>query len=351
MNYAAKRARTLAPYIAGEQPKDKKYIKLNTNENAYPPSDAIYSKIADAAKTLALYPDPLSSELREAIASNENLDANYVFCGNGSDEVLSFCFYAFFDDDLPLLYPDITYSFYPVYAGFYSIPTKTIPLNESFEIDIKNYFQPACGVIFANPNAPTGIALSTDEICELVEYHKDKVVIIDEAYTAFGAQSMASFIRQYPNLIVVRTFSKSHSLAGMRIGYALAQPHLIDTLIAVKDSFNSYPVDRIASAVAKAALENVDYYNKNNQKIIATRQRFSSAIQQLGFTVLPSKANFVFASHADIPAKDLFIKLKENGILVRYFNKPRIDNFLRITIGTAQDMDTLLEILKKIVKV
>jgi histidinol-phosphate aminotransferase len=351
MNYAAKRARTLTPYIAGEQPKDKKYIKLNTNENAYPPSDAIYSKIAAAAKTLSLYPDPLSCELCRAIASHEDLDTSYVFCGNGSDEVLSFCFYAFFDDDFPLLYPDITYSFYPVYAGFYSIPTKTVPLNKSFEIDIDNYLQPAGGVIFANPNAPTGIALSTDKICALVEYHKDKVVIVDEAYVAFGADSMAPFIRQYPNLIVVRTFSKSHSLAGMRIGYALGQPHLIDTLIAVKDSFNSYPVDRIACASAKAALEDVAYYREITQKIIDIRSSFSEAMQTLGFTVLPSKANFVFASHADIPAKDLFIKLKENGILVRYFNKPRIDNFLRITIGTAQEMDTLLETLKKLITV
>jgi histidinol-phosphate aminotransferase len=348
MKYISMRASALTPYVAGEQPKDKKYIKLNTNENAYIPSPAIFEKIAQAAQDLALYPDPLSSELCEAIASYEGLEMNNVFCGNGSDEVLSFCFYAFFDCDLPLLYPDITYSFYPVYADFYGIPTKTIPLGTAFEIDIKDYFQPAGGVIFANPNAPTGIALSTDKICELLKYHKDKVVIIDEAYVAFGAQSMASFIKTYPNLLVTRTFSKSHSLAGMRIGYALGQTHLIDALITVKDSFNSYPVDRIASAAAKAALEDTNYYKELNQKITHTRERFSAAITELGFIVLPSKANFIFASHPSFSGKDLFERLKENGILVRHFSKPRIDDFLRITIGTDEDMDIFLKVLHKI---
>jgi histidinol-phosphate aminotransferase len=288
--------------------------------------------------------------LRTAIAATENLSADCVFCGNGSDEVLAFTFYAFFDDDLPLLFPDITYSFYPVYAKLYAIPTRTVPLNENFQVNIGDYFQPAGGVIIPNPNAPTGIYLESGSICELLDHHSNKVVVIDEAYIAFGGQSAAALIEKYPNLLVVRTFSKSHSLAGLRVGYALGQPHLIEGLARVKDSFNSYPVDRIAAEIAKAAILDQAYYAEINRKVIATRERFSEAMTKLGFKVLPSRANFVFASHANRRAEDLFAQLKDRGVLVRYFNKPRIDNYLRITIGTDEDMDKCIDIIGGLVQ-
>lgn len=350
MSFLSMRVNKLTPYTAGEQPKDEKYIKLNTNENPYPPSPKIYEEITMSAAKLSLYPDPNSSELCTAIARTENIGANCVFCGNGSDEVLSFAFYAFFDDNLPLLFPDVTYSFYPVFAKFYGIPTSILPLNERFEINIEDYFQAACGVIFPNPNAPTGVYLETDKICKLLEYHSGKVVVVDEAYITFGGQSVAPLINKYSNLLVVRTFSKSHSLAGLRIGYALGQPHLIEGLMHVKDSFNSYPVDRIAAAAAKAAILDTNYYTGINGKVAATRDRFSASLARLGFNVLPSKANFIFVSHTFVPAKDLFMGLKNCGILVRYFNMPRIDNFLRITIGTDEDMDKVVEAICKLVK-
>jgi histidinol-phosphate aminotransferase len=348
MNFISKRAKRLTPYTAGEQPKDIKYIKLNTNENPYPPSPKIYAEITMSAANLHLYSDPKSSDLCAAIASTENVDADCVFCGNGSDEVLSFAFYAFFDDNLPLLFPDVTYSFYPVFAKFHGISTNTLPLNERFQINIEDYLQAACGVIFPNPNAPTGVYLEPNKICKLLEYHSEKVVVVDEAYIAFGGQSVAPLINEYPNLLVVRTFSKSHSLAGLRVGYALGQPHLIEGLMRVKDSFNSYPVDRIASATAKAAILDTDYYVGINRKVAVTRDRFSTAMTGLGFNVLPSQANFIFVSHTCIPAKDLFFKLKDSGILVRYFNMPRIDNFLRISIGTDEDMDKFVEVIRKL---
>lgn len=350
MEFLSRRAKSLTPYTAGEQPKDAKYIKLNTNENPYPPSPKIKTDIATALAQLPLYPDQDASNLCAAIAQVENVGADCVFCGNGSDEVLSFAFCAFFDADLPLLYPDITYSFYPVFADFYGIPTKTLPLNDKFEINVADYFQPASGVIFPNPNAPTAIYLQPQEICKLLDYHANKVVVIDEAYIAFGGQSVAQLINQYPNLLVIRTFSKSHALAGMRIGYAIGQPHLIDGLQRVKNSFNSYPVDRVAALVAQAAILDTEYYANINQKVTATRDRFSAALTDLGFLVLPSKANFVFASPAHFPAKELFFKLKERGVLVRHFDKPRINNFLRITIGTDEAMDKVVAIIAGIVK-
>ncbi|WP_438434709.1 histidinol-phosphate transaminase [Gorillibacterium sp. sgz500922] len=348
MRFLTRRADRLTPYTAGEQPKDRSYIKLNTNENPYPPSPAVHAEIARAAERLRLYPDPLSGELREAIGAVEGLDPSCVFCGNGSDEVLSLSFYAFFDDDRPLLFPDVTYSFYPVYASYYGLPTSRIPLNERFEIAVEDYLRPASGVIFPNPNAPTGIELGQDAIRRLLEYHRDRVVAVDEAYVAFGAQSAARLIADYPNLLVLRTFSKSHSLAGLRVGYALGQPHLIEGLVRVKDSFNSYPVDRLAEAAARAAILDTAYYTEINAKVAATRNRFSERLSALGFTVLPSKANFVFASPPQAEARDLFRQLRERGILVRHFDLPRIGSFLRITIGTDEDMDRLAEVLTEL---
>lgn len=350
MEFLSERAKRLTPYTAGEQPKDARYIKLNTNENPYPPTPELSGAIREAAAGLPLYPDPDASALRAAIAKAENIGPDCVFCGNGSDEVLSLTFCAFFDAGLPLLFPDITYSFYPVFAGFYGIPVQTVPLNRDFEIDVADYFRPAGGVIFPNPNAPTGIFLDPGEIRRLLEYHAGKVVAVDEAYIAFGGRSVAGLIRRYPNLLVIRTFSKSHSLAGLRVGYALGQPHLVAGLNRVKNSFNSYPVDRIAAAAAAAAVSDAAYYAGIDGKIAETRGRFSRGLEKLGFTVLPSKANFVFASHPRVPGATLFAKLRENGILVRWFNQPRIRNFLRISIGTDENMEHVLNVLKNFVR-
>lgn len=349
MEYLSERAAALTPYQAGEQPKDAKYIKLNTNENPYPPSPKITAAVQAAAARLPLYPDPDASGLVSAIAKTEGIGENCVFCGNGSDEVLSFTFGAFFGGEKPLLFPDITYSFYPVFAKFYGIQTKIIPLNRNFEINADDYLQPASGVIFPNPNAPTGIYLDSGEIRRLLEYHKDCLVAVDEAYIAFGGKSVVPMIREYPNLLVIRTLSKSHSLAGMRVGYALGQPQLIDGLQRVKNSFNSYPVDRLAAAAAEAAVLDTAYYADIDGKVKATRDRFAAELKALGFTVLPSGSNFVFASPADrMEAKTLFEKLKEHGVLVRYFDQPRINAFLRISIGTDEDMKKVVGIVKAI---
>jgi histidinol-phosphate aminotransferase len=350
MNFLSERAKGLTPYTAGEQPKEKKYIKLNTNENPYNPSPKIAEAVALAARSLRLYPDADSSGLCKAIAGVTGVEADCVFCGNGSDEVLSFVFYAFFGGGRPLLFPDITYSFYPVYSKFYNIAYETLPLNGDFEIEPALYLRPASGVIFPNPNAPTSVYLGWEKIRQIVEYHKNKVVVIDEAYIAFGGESAVSYIKQYPNLLIVRTFSKSHALAGMRIGYAIGQPHLIAALRRVKDSFNSYPVDSLAAAAAAAAVLDTAYYNEITAKIIQTRENFAQGLKAAGFRVLPSAANFVFISHESIPAENLYANLKENGILVRFFNKPKIDNFLRVTIGTPEDMQYVLETLKKFAK-
>ena len=349
MSFLSQRARELTPYTAGEQPKNAEFIKLNTNENPYPPSPAVYEAIRHSSSTLPLYPDANASELREAIARVEGLDADCVFCGNGSDEVLSFVFYAFFDEKQPLLFPDITYSFYPVYSKFYGISTDVIPLNDKFEINTTDYLKPAGGVIFANPNAPTGIYLDKTEIIKLLEYHSEHVVVVDEAYIAFGGESMAPLINQYPNLLIVRTLSKSHALAGLRVGYALGQPELIEGLKRVKDSFNSYPVDRLAISAAAAAVNDQDYYKQVDAKIAATRDRFSAALTSMGFNVLPSKSNFVFASPQKMPAKELFLKLREHGVLVRHFSAPRVDAFLRMSMGTDEQMDKVIEIIKQLV--
>ncbi len=350
MGYIARRAERLTPYAAGEQPKDGGFIKLNTNENPYPPSPAVFAAIRGAMKDLPLYPNSDAENLRGAIAEREGVEPACVYCGNGSDEVISFCFYAFFDDRLPVLFPDATYSFYPVFAEFYGIPVKEVPVDGTFRIRVEDYFQPAGGVIFPNPNAPTGTLLQPEEIRRLLRHHTDCVVAVDEAYIAFGGQSVAPLIREYPNLLVIRTFSKSHALAGMRVGYAIGRPPLIRALTNVKNSFNSYPVDRIAAAAAEAAVRDTAYYNEIDGKIAATRGRFSDALEKLGFRVLPSTANFVFASHPDVPAKDLFRMLREKKVLVRHFDKPRIDDFLRITIGTDKDMETVAGILSDLLR-
>jgi histidinol-phosphate aminotransferase len=343
-NYLSKKAKSITPYTAGAQPKVKNIIKLNTNENPYPPSPATLEAHAtfDAA-ALRLYPRPDGGKLRSAIAHQYGLDISNVFCGNGSDEVLGFAFDAFFDGDI--MFPDITYSFYPVWADLFNISYKLLPLADDFTIPIKQL--KANGIVLANPNAPTGIAVTLDDIELVLNNNKDYVVIVDEAYAAFGAPSAVPLISKYPNLLVVNTLSKSHCLAGLRIGYALGQPHLIDALVRIKDSFNSYPLDSLAQKIASAALNDTQYYDKIAKKIIATRERISASLADLEFSVLPSCANFVFVSHKSTDAKQLKAYLEQNAIFVRHFDLPRISNHLRITIGTDDQMDALLVVISK----
>jgi histidinol-phosphate aminotransferase len=352
--------RELSPYVPGEQPRDRKFIKLNTNENPYPPSpkvaEAIEAVLGDKTGALRLYPDPACTELREALARRYGVRPEQVFAGNGSDEILAFAFGAFFEGAGdpsgagPVLFPDITYSFYPVYAELWNIPFRTVPLAEDFSVNAGDYRVSAGGVIFPNPNAPTGRALPSRAIESILEYHAEKagIVIIDEAYAAFGAESMVPFINEYPNLLTVHTLSKSASLAGLRIGFAIGNEELIEGLCRIRDSFNSYTVDRLAQAGAAAAVSDAAYYEKINRRVCAARERVSAALTGLGFTVIPSSANFIFARPPGISGADFFIRLRERGILARHFDKPRISDFLRISMGAEDDMDELLKACREI---
>lgn len=342
---------TLTPYVPGEQPKMDKLIKLNTNENPYPPSPKALAAIQlQTGEALKLYPDPNADILKETIASYYQLEANQVFVGNGSDEVLAHTFQALLKHDKPLLFPDITYSFYPVYCGLYQIDFEEIPLNDEFEIEVKDYDRDCGGIIFPNPNAPTGRLLALDAIEQLLKQHPKQVVVIDEAYIDFGGESAAQLVNQYPNLLVIQTLSKSRSLAGIRVGFAVGHADLIEALERVKNSFNSYPLDRLAIYGAKAAFEDEAYFRQSCQKIIHTRDQLSTTLASLGFKVIPSAANFVFASHPDYDAEKLAAALREKTIIVRYFNKPRIDQYLRITIGTNTENQKLCEALTHILK-
>ncbi|MDN8450789.1 histidinol-phosphate transaminase [Acinetobacter baumannii] len=351
MRFWSPEVRELEPYVPGEQPKIQNLLKLNTNENPYPPSpkvvEAVQAVLHEQADALRLYPDPDATALKQAIAKQQNIDVSQVFVGNGSDEVLAHIFKAFFLQDEPILYPDITYSFYPVYSQFFGTKTKEIPLNENFEIDVRDYTQPNGGVIITNPNAPTSIALSLAEIEQILQANPDRVVVIDEAYVDFGAESAVSLINRYENLVVCQTTSKSRSLAGLRVGFAIAQSHLIAALEAVKNSFNSYPIDRFAIAAAVASFEDQAYFEEQCQKVITSREKLVRDLTELGFNVLPSKANFIFATHSQHDAGQLAQKLREQGIIVRYFNKPRINQFLRITVGTDEQNARLVQTLKQ----
>lgn len=351
MRFWSPEVRELEPYVPGEQPKIQNLLKLNTNENPYPPSpkvvEAVQAVLHEQADALRLYPDPDATALKQAIAKQQEIDVSQVFVGNGSDEVLAHIFKAFFLQEEPILYPDITYSFYPVYSQFFGTKTKEIPLNENFEIDVKDYTQPNGGVIITNPNAPTSIALSLAEIEQVLQANPDRVVVIDEAYVDFGAESAVSLINRYENLVVCQTTSKSRSLAGLRVGFAIAQSHLIAALEAVKNSFNSYPIDRFAIAAAVASFEDQAYFEEQCQKVIISREKLVRDLTELGFNVLPSKANFIFATHSQYDAGQLAQKLREQGVIVRYFNKPRINQFLRITVGTDEQNARLVQTLKQ----
>ena len=340
----------LKPYVPGEQPLDPITTKLNTNENPYPPSAEVAKAIrGHAYDNLRLYPDPESGTLKQALATYHHLDASQVFIGNGSDEVLAHCFQAFFKNLRPVLFADISYSFYPAYCALYQVDYRTVALDDAFCIDPAAYRQPNGGIIIPNPNAPTGIAMSLDTIRELLDGN-DSLVIIDEAYVDFGAESAIELIADYANLLVVQTFSKSRSLAGLRLGYALGQPELIEGLNRVKNSFNSYPVGRLTSAAAIASLKDENYFQQCRAQIMTTRHWLNNELVNLGFEVLPSSGNFLFAQHRLHPASRLYLELKNAGILVRHFESERINNYLRISIGSEQECAALINTLKQLVK-
>jgi len=350
--YWSNKVKNIKPYTPGEQPKDRKYIKLNTNENAYPPSPRAIEAIKKAAnETLRLYPDPMGEELRETIAGYYRLGKNNVFIGNGSDELLAFSFPAFFEPaGKPVLFAEITYSFYPVYADFFNTNYHLIPVDEEFNIPEEGYYQDNGGIIIANPNAPSGKGVSGKAIEAILTRNENSVVIIDEAYVDFGGQSAVKLVNDYPNLLVIKTLSKSHSLAGLRVGYALGNEELIEGIIRVKDSINSYTVDRLALAGAREAIKDDDYFQETRSKIMKSRERISSRLMEMGFKVITSQANFIFISSKQCSGQLLFQRLREKGILVRHFNKPKIDNFIRVTIGTDAEMDCFLEAIAAICK-
>ncbi len=333
----------LVPYVPGEQPKMTRLVKLNTNENPYGPSPKALAAIREqTTDDLRLYPDPNCDQLKQAIAEFYGVTPAQVFVGNGSDEVLAHAYHAFFQQGKPLLFPDISYSFYPVYCGLYGVEPKQIPLDENFAINLDDYAQDNGGIIFPNPNAPTGMLLPLQAIEQLLQRNTETVVLVDEAYIDFGGESAVALVSKYPNLLVTQTLSKSRSLAGLRVGLAIGHPDLIEGLERIKNSFNSYPLDRAAIAGAAASFADREYFEQTCNKVIASRELLVSQLQGLGFEVLPSAANFVFARHPQQDAGELAAKLREQGVIVRHFRQARIEQFLRITVGTdAQNAELI----------
>lgn len=374
----------LHPYVPGEQPKDRVYIKLNANENPYPPHPSVGKAVSDLAlnkiEKLGLYPDPDANELRQEIATmlnksgavlcNAKIDGDectpdpkdripfevtpdMIFCGNGSDEVLSFVFYSFFDSDRKLVFPNFTYSFYPVYCGFYDIPMDLVPLKDDWTLDKEKMLEDAnkfnSSIIFANPNAPTGISLSRDEVADMLRRApKDRVFIVDEAYCDFGGESCIPLLKDFKNLVIVRTFSKSFSFAGMRLGFVIANPDLINAVFTAKNSFNHFPVDNVAQTAAIASCRAVSYYAETSRKVVEQRELFTEFLKKNGWFVIDSKTNFVFAKKEGHTGNEIYQHVKKNGILIRLFNTPGIEDFVRITIGTAEQMDALKKTLAEI---
>lgn len=335
----------LSRYAPGEQPKLDGIVKLNTNENPYEPSPRVPAAIASATDRLRLYPDPRASRLRETIAARHDVAPEEVFVGNGSDEVLAHTFQALLKHDAPLLFPDITYSFYPVYCGLYGIRYQEVPLDAAMRVQIADFRRPCSAIVLPNPNAPTGIGLTRQAIEALVAEHTDQLVVIDEAYVDFGAESAVSLVARYDNLLIVQTLSKSRALAGLRVGFAIGQRPLIEALERVKGSFNSYPLDCLAIAGAVAAIQDDAWFEETRERIIASRESLVHALSELGFEVLPSVANFVFARHRSRSGAHLAARLRELGVLVRHFQKPRIEDFLRITVGTEDQCSRLIALL------
>ena len=343
--------RTVEPYVPGEQPNQPDMIKLNTNENPYPPAPGVVEALKNFdTDKLRLYPEPTCKVLVDAIADYYGIRSSQVFTGVGSDDVLAMIFMTFFNSKKPILFPDITYSFYDVWADLFKIKYETKKLDDNFNIKVEDYFEPNGGVIFPNPNAPTSIEISLDSIEEIIKNNQDVVVIVDEAYADFGKVTALDLVNKYNNLLVVRTYSKSRAMAGMRIGYAIGNEALISAMKAVKFSYNSYTMNMPSIAAGVAAIKDDEYFKKIVGKIIKTRENAKEKLADLGFEFADSQANFIFAKHKNVSAKIIFEKLKEKKIYVRYFNKPRIDNYLRITIGTDDEMDRLFKALEEIVK-
>ncbi|MBD9427554.1 histidinol-phosphate transaminase [Pseudomonas sp. PDM15] len=339
----------LVPYVPGEQPKLAKLVKLNTNENPYGPSPkAIAAMQAELGDSLRLYPDPNSDRLKQAVADYYGVSTAQVFVGNGSDEVLAHAFHGLFQHGKPLLFPDVTYSFYPVYCGLYGVPYEALALDEQFQIRVEDYARPNGGIIFPNPNAPTGCLLPLDAVERLLQGSPDSVVVVDEAYIDFGGETAIKLVDRYPNLLVTQTLSKSRSLAGLRVGIAVGHPDLIEALERIKNSFNSYPLDRMAIVGAAAAFEDETYFRKTCQLVIDSREQVVAALSGLGFEVLPSAANFIFARHPQKDAGELAAALREHGVIVRHFKQQRIAQFLRITIGNPEQNQALLDALRQV---
>jgi len=337
----------LVPYVPGEQPKLAKLVKLNTNENPYGPSPKVIAAIqGELNDTLRLYPDPNADRLKQTIAEYHGVKASQVFVGNGSDEVLAHAFHALFQHGKPLLFPDVTYSFYPVYCGLYGIDFEALPLDEQFQIRVEDYARPNGGIIFPNPNAPTGCLLPLDAIERLLQASPDSVVLVDEAYVDFGGETAISLVNRYPNLLVAQTLSKSRSLAGLRVGFAVGHEDLIEALERVKNSFNSYPLDRLALAGAVASFEDQAYFEQTCNAVIDSREKLVAELKVLGFDVLPSAANFIFARHPQRDGAELAAALREEGVIVRHFKQQRINQFLRISIGTEEQNQALVDALR-----
>ncbi len=350
MEFYSRRARDITPYKAGEQPKGCNFVKLNTNENPYPPSPRVAEAVsAFPCGRLRLYPSPEADDLRDAIARYEGVARENVFVSNGSDEALALAFAAFFDDERAACFADVTYSFYEVFAAMFGAKTQVVPLKEDFTLDIAAMRAcPCAGYFIANPNAPTGIAVSAGEMEKFIASAPDRLFVLDEAYAEFSGETCVPLIKKYPNLAVIKTFSKSHSLAGIRCGYAVGAPALIEGLLRMKNSFNSYPVDAVCAAACAAALADGEYHEKTVRLVTKERERLRGELEKLGFFVPPSGANFLFAGRARLPAGEIYRRLKEEGVLVRHWDRPRISDFCRITVGTPHDDDILLEKLKKI---
>jgi histidinol-phosphate aminotransferase len=338
----------LSPYVPGEQPKQDGLIKLNTNENPYPPSPRALAAISAATDRLRLYPDPRATSLREAIAAYYDVAPEEVFAGNGSDEVLAHTFLGLLKHDAPLLFPDITYSFFPVWSRLYGISHEQVPLDAAMRVRIADYRRPCSAIILPNPNAPTGIGLPRAAIEQLVTEHRDQLVVIDEAYVDFGGETAVPLVKRHDNLLVVQTLSKSRALAGLRVGFAIGQRPLIEALERVKDSFNSYPLGGLALAGAVAAIKDEAWFEETRARIMASREKLTRGLTGLGFEVLPSVANFVFARHPPFGGADLAARLRRHGVIVRHFAKPRIADYLRITIGTDEQCARLIELVERI---
>lgn len=344
-----KNIRQVEPYIPGEQPKNPDLIKLNTNENPYPPAEGVLKAMNEFnSGLLKLYPDTEGSPLKDEIADFYGIPKEKVFVGVGSDDVLAMAFMTFFNSDKPVLFADITYSFYKVWAELFGIPYETPALDDNFRIIKEDYYKANGGIIIANPNAPTSIAEGPDFIEDILKHNSESVVIVDEAYVDFGAESALSLIDKYPNLLVVQTFSKSRSMAGMRIGYAMGNEILINALRAVKNSYNSYTMSALSIALGVEAVKDRKYFEDCCNRIIATRENTKKELEALGFLCMPSSTNFLFAKHESIPATEIFKKLREKNIFVRYFASRRIDNYLRISIGTDKEMETFVNVLKEL---